>query len=883
MANIILETKITNLSPTLWYGQNAVDKYNAIIKVISAKIGDEYASIFSQPQLSESALKGYSTARWLSNHIGSNAQRFTDLDQNTYQNAIKILQKKLDKVTSFGNTLLLSEKDENVKWGQLILKIVTYPDESYLYYENGKVAITAWGFKLNDPSLAITGYSREFANKEINTPKSVSESELKHEPEPSPKEVNNEIDKVEVDQTLNEEKLARENKGGLSIVDNEEPPLNSSESPEKADELKVEQEEVIEHENEDQKIRDEDSASTDEIEKTSLINKYRWWLLLLLLLLLGALLFFIFYKPIGSGDIPPQEVGQVIKPIDPVTIITSPDSITNIVSDRLNVALHGQNKDIDIFCKNFKKLYPSSDYSVIYKDPKTARVQIQVPSEELSSIKNSLESKMSGYQLLIWHESIFQKNAKFNDPGFLDNNKSWYFDEVQAKEAWDITQGDEDVVIAVLDSGFDLNHPELINKVYKPWDVTTRSSTIIYNSKHSMHGTHVASISAANADNKTGVSGIAPKCKIMPVKVGDSNGTLASSYVVDGFLYALNNGADVINMSLGLYVHPSIEKLPEEAQREIIRNNFKDEEEFWNLLFDIALANNVAVVLAGGNQNVLIGIDPLDRSNYPIRVSATDVKGTKASFSNWGDYSDISAPGDKIYNAVGDGTYGFLSGTSMAAPIVSGAVGLLKSVKQDLRASDIKHILKSTGKVAFAPSDRRIGNIIQIKDALLYAQTGTLPSADCTDIQDKIDSLNREIEKLKLECGGNTQVDTLQFPKAFPKSDDFAKGRWKSTSTLLNTISLEPVELYFDFYGKNEGNLTLVEKKGTICRADLEVSISNSQLIFDQTKAAICDNNSTYNSYKFSCKSNNQGTAVCIAKNKATNKNDVEFLLVKIR
>ena len=870
MANIILQTKIKHLSPILWYGQNVVDKYIDLSKILSSKLGSEYALLLAQPQLSENAINGFSTAIWLSDHVSSNARKITELDQTSYTIAKEQLDNRLATITNFYTELLLSEKDENVKWGQLIRKAVQFPDESHVYFENGKVVVTAWGFKLNNPSAAITGYSKEIVTVKDPPPEPVIDSQ----PPPAPT-LEEEIEKEEEQE--NTDPLIDES------VEIAESPDNTEETDHGSNGF-------------EDSIEDKDSSQTkssdgvaEQQKKEFFLKKY-WWILLLLLLGIIAYLLFQMATLKKSNGLPTPnedeiEIGQAIPPVDPVTIVSGPDSITNIVADRLNIALHGQNKDIEAFCIDFKKVYPEAAYSIIYKDPKTARVQIQFPSDELMVVKNSIESKIPDYDLLIWHENIFQNNSiQLNDPGFSDRKKSWYFNEVQAKEAWEITQGEEEVVIAILDSGFDTNHPELKDKLYKPWDVTTQSASIQHHKEHSIHGTHVASISAANANNQSGVAGIAPNCKIMPVKVGDSNGTLASTFVIDGFLYALNNGADVINMSLGLYVHPAIEHLPESAQKEIIKNKFKDEEAFWGQLFDIALANNTTVVLAGGNQNVLIGIDPLDRSNYPIRVSATNIKGTKADFSNWGDYSDVSAPGDEIYNAVGGNqSYNFLSGTSMAAPIVAGAVALLKSVKKDLKPSAIKQILKSTGKVAFAPAHQRIGNIIQIKDALTYTKTGKLPENNCSNVQAKIDSLNREIEKLKLECSRNINYDTLQFPTTPPTSTDFAKGRWKSTSPLLNAKSKEPVELYFDINNTSQGTLTLVEKNGTMCNAILNVTLNQNQLIFDQANNAVCDDTSAYNAYWFSCKADNKGNAVCMAKNKTTSKKDVNFLLVRIK
>ena len=117
--------------------------------------------------------------------------------------------------------------------------------------------------------------------------------------------------------------------------------------------------------------------------------------------------------------------------------------------------------------------------------------------------------------------------------------------------------------------------------------------------------------------------------------------------------------------------------------------------EFWNDLFEYANQNNVTCVLAAGNNNILTGFDPFQRSKNTIKVGAIDQNFNKAKFSNFGDKTTIYAPGVGIFGAKPNNSYEFLNGTSMAAPIVSGFIGLFKSQNKNLTNQEIINLLKA--------------------------------------------------------------------------------------------------------------------------------------------------------------------------------------------
>jgi subtilisin family serine protease len=242
-----------------------------------------------------------------------------------------------------------------------------------------------------------------------------------------------------------------------------------------------------------------------------------------------------------------------------------------------------------------------------------------------------------------------------NDPGYAA--QQWHYPQIGLPAAWDVTTGSTDVIIAILDTGVDLDHPDLDGKITSGanagWDYVNNDS--VPDDDHN-HGTFVAGIAAAESDNGSQVAGVCWQCKIMPVKVLGSTGSGSMSHVAFGVDWARTHGADVINMSLGA---PS-----EFAALETAIQN--------------ARAAGIVVVGASGNDNAPV-IYPAAYDEV-IAVGANTSTGARASFSNFGPELDVMAPGQDIASTTRgggwDGSSGH-SGTSYAAPHVAGLAGLL--------------------------------------------------------------------------------------------------------------------------------------------------------------------------------------------------------------
>src|SRR5438093_1512972 len=261
------------------------------------------------------------------------------------------------------------------------------------------------------------------------------------------------------------------------------------------------------------------------------------------------------------------------------------------------------------------------------------------------------------------------------------NIAQWAPQFIGAAEAWDATRGDPSIIIAIVDTGIDANHPDLAGKV-----VLTKNYVKGERASDSFgHGTHVAGIAAANIDNGTGIAGICGRCSLMSVKVLGADGSGLTSDVASGIAYATDFGARVINLSLG-----------SSSRTTVIRD-----------ALDYALNNNALPVVAMGNASSDF-VGDLGYWYSALSVGALDQQGSKASFSNFGLQTDVTAPGVAVLSTMPTYSvtlntqypyktnYDALSGTSMAAPVVSGLAGLLLSVNPALTAAQVKGIIEST-------------------------------------------------------------------------------------------------------------------------------------------------------------------------------------------
>ncbi|MCK9462679.1 MAG: S8 family peptidase [Proteobacteria bacterium] len=243
---------------------------------------------------------------------------------------------------------------------------------------------------------------------------------------------------------------------------------------------------------------------------------------------------------------------------------------------------------------------------------------------------------------------IYRPVWETSDPHWGDQ---WALAKIRTAAGWGLETGDAKVVIAILDTGVDLDHPDLVRKIVPGYDFVDGDDQA---DDVASHGTHCAGIAAASANNGKGIAGICANCSIMPVRVLNADGGSASD-VANGIVWAADHGAKVISLSLG-GIFESI------TQNEAI---------------DYAWSKGAVVVAAAGNLGVSAPHYP---GTYPtcIAVGATETDDRRSDYSNYGDWVDVAAPGTFIMSTV-PGGYGMMSGTSMATPHVAGLAGLVWS------------------------------------------------------------------------------------------------------------------------------------------------------------------------------------------------------------
>ena len=262
-----------------------------------------------------------------------------------------------------------------------------------------------------------------------------------------------------------------------------------------------------------------------------------------------------------------------------------------------------------------------------------------------------------------------------NDPEFVQNQQ-WGLTKISAPAAWDRSTGSPYVTIAIIDSGMDLNHPDLAPKRwFNSGDPTVNGMDEDHNgltddvngwnfignnnnpTDDNGHGTLVAGIAGAATFNNLGIAGMCWQCPLMTVKVANAAGTANYSDIATGIAYAAQKGARVINISLGGTA----------------------DSQTLHTMIQTAANNYGAVIIAGA------GNDSADAPFYPaaydevLAVAGTDENDVRVTTSNYGTWVDVSAPGQNIRTTASGNAYATSSGTSLAAPFAAGLVGLLRS------------------------------------------------------------------------------------------------------------------------------------------------------------------------------------------------------------
>lgn len=259
---------------------------------------------------------------------------------------------------------------------------------------------------------------------------------------------------------------------------------------------------------------------------------------------------------------------------------------------------------------------------------------------------------------------------------------AWHLPKINVPGAWSISDG-RDVTVAILDSGVDPSHPDLAAKMvpgYNFYDNNTNTSDV------NGHGTQVAGAAAAMTNNAVGVAGVAGAARIMPLRISSTTGSATFSNMARGVTWAADNGARVANIS---YQSVSGSSTVQSAA-----NYMK--------------SKGGVTVVAAGNTGVEQTFTP---SVALISVSATSSSDGLASWSSYGSYVDVAAPGVSIWTTKNGGGYGAVSGTSFASPVTAGVVALMMAANPSLAPADIEKGLFATAlDLGTAGFDNKFGH-----------------------------------------------------------------------------------------------------------------------------------------------------------------------------
>lgn len=326
--------------------------------------------------------------------------------------------------------------------------------------------------------------------------------------------------------------------------------------------------------------------------------------------------------------------------------------------------------------------------------------RLRVPAQALEQVKAALAH--NPHVEFVERNFLAKSGSTPNDPFF---GPQWHLSKISAPQGWDLSTGASDVAIAIVDSGVDPAHPDLGAKLVPGYNFLNNTADT-----HDVlgHGTAVAGSAAASSNNGIGVSGVAWNNPIMPLVVLDANDYASYSNIARAITYAADRGVRIINVSIG-------GTSPSSTLQSAVTYA-------WN--------KGALVFVSAMNNGTSTPTYPAACANA-IAISSTDSSDNRSSFSSYGSWITLAAPGSYIYTTNNGGGYGAWNGTSFSSPIAAGLGALILSLNPSLTNEQVKNImLQSADDLGAAGFDQYFGNgRINVVKSLLAAGS-TAPAVD---------------------------------------------------------------------------------------------------------------------------------------------------------
>jgi len=372
--------------------------------------------------------------------------------------------------------------------------------------------------------------------------------------------------------------------------------------------------------------------------------------------------------------------------------------------------------------------------------------------------------------------------------------QQWNARRVRATEAWEVSRGHSGVTIAIVDTGVDANHPDLRGRMVRGWDFHNNDSNPYDDDGH---GTAVATTAAAAGNDRVGIAGMCWRCKVMPVKVLNGMGHGSHSNIAAGVRWAVDHGADVINMSIAGM-----------SSTTLLQNAVA-----------YAIRKGAVVVAAAGNSGS-------SRHTYPaafpgvISVAATNEVDRLYSWSNRGSWVTLAAPGC-AFSGRPRARWASMCGTSLSTPIVAGTVALMKSVAPRLSSLRLTRMLTvNTQRVRISAANGRLDAARAMTSAHEQVRNQQAPAPD-TDPPSA--PPHRE----------HSWEGTLNENDSWDRTELFVRGRMAVSVDWRGTEELS-------FWVVNPGGKVVSHRRGRTIDFGLDLSAGDYQFTIEQQRAATC-------------------------------------------